>query len=217
MVWRLRGARGNLAPLSTNTERHMKQTKLAAALAVIGKGANELDNQATQVLRLVRAEKINDLKGWSAAVRAAYKANGWNGKPGKPKAGAKKALAVPGTVKQYVSAIRRAFRLKLPVSSYSSFYALRQDLKARTVKAAKRQAKVEAKQPLEMIGIKLRQPDTLNGAIFHDLTVLYQALDRSRKPKFIGALERIKREFSGSVPQLVVASLPELRAAGATH
>lgn len=196
----------------------MKQTKLAAALAVIGKGANELDNQATQVLRLVRAEKINDLKGWSAAVREAYKANGWNGKPGKPKAGEKKGGAVPATVKQYVSAIRRAFRLKLPVSSYSSFYALRQDLKKRTVKAAKRAQAAVAKQPVEMVGIRLQQPETLNGAIFHDLAAMYSALDRQRRPKFIGALERVKREFSGAVPQLIVASLPEMRTvASAAH
>lgn len=194
----------------------MKQTTLAATLAVIGKGAQELDNQATQVLRLVRAQKITDLKGWSAAVRAAYKANGWNGKPGKPKAGEKKAEPVPATVKQYVSAIRRAFRLKLPVSSYTSFYALRQELKAKAKRAAKK-AGVDGRAAPEMIGIRLQQPEVLNGALFHDLTVLYQALDRTRKPKFIGALERIKREFSGSVPQLVVASLPELRTGTAAH
>ena len=191
----------------------MKKATLAATLAVIGKGAAELDNQATQVLRLVRAQKINDLKGWSAAVREAYKANGWNGKPGKPKAGEKKADPVPATVKQYVSAIRRAFRLKLPVSSYTSFYALRQELKAKAKRAtakAHKAAGTNGHTPPEMVGIRLQQPETLNGALFHDLATMYNALDRQRKPKFIGALERIKRAFSGSVPQLIVASLPEM-------
>lgn len=120
----------------------MKQSTLAAVLAVIGKEEHELEAKATQVLRIVRTRKIEDLKAWNGAVREAYKANGWNGKPGKPKA-AEKRGAVPATVKQYVSAIRRAFRLKLPVSSYSSFYALRTDLRKKAErKALARTAKV---------------------------------------------------------------------------
>ena len=83
---------------------------LAAALAVIGKDSVALDSKADQVLRIVKQEKIADLKEFNAAVREAYKANGWNGSPGKPKKGAEKKAVAPATVKQYVSAIRGAFR-----------------------------------------------------------------------------------------------------------
>lgn len=57
----------------------MKQTTLAATLAVIGREGAELETKATQVLQIVRRQKITDAKAWRAAVREAYKVNGWNG------------------------------------------------------------------------------------------------------------------------------------------
>ena len=192
----------------------MKQSTLAAVLAVIGKEEHELEAKATTVLRIVRAQKITDLKGWSAAVREAYKANGWNGKPGKPKAGTGKG-AVPATVKQYVSAIRRAFHLKLPVSSYSSFYALRADLRKKAERKAARNNGAVPQRP-EFIGIRLTDSDALNGSPFHDLAVLHNALDKTRKSAMLGALERVKRQFAMAAPQLVVSALPEMPRTG-TH
>lgn len=191
------------------------QTTLAAALAVIGKDGQELESKATTVLRIVRAEKITDGKAFNAAVRKAYVANGWKGGPGKPKAGSEKLATVPATVKQYVSAIRAAFRLKLPVASYTSMTALRAELKEKRAKAAKRNAKVEAAStPKELIGIRLREPEHFNGGPFHDLAVLYNALDRSRRPKMLSALDRVKREFAMAAPQLVLPhAMPELRKA----
>lgn len=189
----------------------MKKSALAATLAVISSAEHELEAKATAVLRIVRSQRIGTLKEWGAAVRAAYKANGWNGKPGKPKAG-NLAKPVPGTVKQYVSAIRRAFRLKLPVSSYTSFYALRQDLRKRSEKAARKMGSAAHRRP-EFAGITLARPDELTGAPFHDLAALYGALDRTRKPMMLQALDRVKRQFAMAAPQLVVAALPEMRRA----
>lgn len=187
------------------------QTTLAAALAVIGKDGQELESKATTVLRIVRAEKITDGKAFNAAVREAYKANGWKGGPGKPKAGSEKLAPVPGTVKQYVSAIRAAFRLKLPVATYTSMAALRAELKEKRQRAAKRAAKAIDAQPKELLGIRLQEPEQFNGGPFHDLAVLYNALDRARKPRMLSALDRVKREFAMAAPQLVVQHMPELR------
>jgi hypothetical protein len=106
---------------------------------------------------------------------------------------------VPSTVKQYVSAIRRAFKLKMLVLSYTSFSALRSDLK----KEASKVRKPRTSGPKELIGIRWRSPITMTGATFHDLAALYNALDRTRKPKMLAALERIKRDFSKAAPQLV--------------
>jgi hypothetical protein len=184
---------------------------LATALAVIGRDAVALESKADSVLRIVKTQKIKDGKAWSAAVRAAYKATGWNGKPGKPKADSK-ASPVPATVKQYVSVIRGAFKLKLPVASYSSFYALRQELAKERAKARKPKRGNGAAKP-EMFGIQLRQPETLNGSPFHDLAVLYNALDRARRPRMLAALERVKRDFAMAAPQLIVAAMPEMRKA----
>jgi hypothetical protein len=181
---------------------------LAATLAAIGREANAIEDKATTVLRIVRTQKIEDLKTWNKAVRVAYKANGWNSGPGKPKTGST-TTAVPATVKQYISAIRRAFRAGLPVASYTSFRALRNELKE---KFAVRKAKAIKAAPAELVGISLKQPDELNGSPFHDLVALYGALDRTRKPKMLGAVQRIVREFSSAAPQLVLTQ-PELRKA----
>lgn len=188
----------------------MKMTKLAAALAVIGREGEVMDTKASAVLQIVRAEKIKDGKTFNAAVRAAYKVNGWNSKPGKPKEGKKdKDLTPPpATVKQYVSTIRAAYRFGLPVGSYSSFYALRTEVKE---KRAARKPK-HRNVPPQMIGITLKQPDQFNGGIFHDLAILHDALDRARKPRMLSALERVKKDFATAAPQLVIPlAMPELR------
>jgi hypothetical protein len=190
----------------------MKATKmgtLATALAVIGRESADLESKADTVLRIVRAEKIKEGKQFNKAVRAAYKANGWNVHAGKPKAGAEKLTPVPATVKQYVSAIRAAFRFKLHVASYSSFYALRQDL---AKERAKRKPKNGRTRP-EMAGLTVSRPDIMTGSPFHDLVVLYNALDRARRPRMLSALDRVKRDFANAAPQLVMASLPEMRMA----
>jgi hypothetical protein len=182
---------------------------LAATLAVIGRESDAIEDKATMVLRIVRTQKIEDLKTWNKAVRVAYKANGWNSGPGKPKTGST-TKPVPSTVKQYISAVRRAFRAGLLVSSYTSFRALRTEL---SEKFAQRKAKAVKAAPAELVGISLKQPDELNGSPFHDLVALYGALDRTRKPKMLGAVQRIVREFSSAAPQLVLMQPEQLRKA----
>jgi hypothetical protein len=105
------------------------------------------------VLKILKAEKIKDLKTFNAEVRAAYKANGWNAGAGGRRP-ALKLEAVPATVKQYVSAIRRAFKLKMLVLAYTSFSALRSDLK----KEASKVRKPRTSGPKELAGIRLRNP-----------------------------------------------------------
>jgi hypothetical protein len=176
---------------------------LAAAFAVIGKEGQALDSRADAVLRIVKDLKIKNAESFNEAVREAYVANGWNAVVGKPKAGVK-VVPVPSTVKQYVSAIRGAFALELRVLSYSSFYALRQELKATRAELRAKAEKKEARKAPELVGIRLVEPAQLTGAIFHDLAVLHGALDNARRPRLLAALERVKRDFSHAAPQLVV-------------
>lgn len=178
---------------------------LAAAFSVLARDSTVLESKAESVLRILKAEKIKDLKAFNAEVKEAYKANGWNAAAGRPKEGSK-LEPVPSTVKQYVSAIRRAFKMKLLVLSYSSFTALRNDVK----KEAAKVRKPRTNAPKEIAGIQLSQPHQLTGGTFHDLLALYNALDRTRKPKMLAALDRIKRDFSKAAPQLVFAEGNEL-------
>lgn len=172
---------------------------LASALALIGRDAAAIDSRADAVLRIVKQAKMKTAKEFNAAVRVAYERNGWNSKPGKPKAGNKK-VPVPATVKQYVSTIRRAFKMDLLVLTYSSFYALRSEVQAKAAKARKPR---EEKKP-EMQGVSVSRPDVLTGAVFHDLAVLYDALDKKRQAAMTQALDRVKRQFQPAAPKLVV-------------
>lgn len=172
---------------------------LAAALSVLARESTALESKAEVVLKILKAEKLKDLKSFNIEVREAYKANGWNPSAGRPKAGAN-LKPVPATVKQYVSSVRRAFKFKLPVLAYSSFYALRMDLKEHAAKVRKpRNGGHKA--------------ETLHAGQFHDLVLLYNALDRTRRPRMLAAIDRIKRDFSKAAPQLVIANEPGLRKA----
>lgn len=171
---------------------------LAAAFAVLARDSTVLESKAETVLKILKQEKIKDLKTFNGEVKAAYKANGWNPAAGRPKEGSE-LKPVPPTVKQYVSSIRRAFKMKMPVLSYSSFYALRVDVK----KEAAKIRKPRTNGPKELQGIQLAAPGELTGNLIHDLAVLYDALDRTRRPKMLAALERVKRDFSKAAPQLV--------------
>jgi hypothetical protein len=180
---------------------------LASVFEEMEKDGATLASRADAVLRIVKTNKIEDVKHFSAAVKAAYAANGWNPGAGRPVKGADKLKAVPASVKQYVSTMRAAFRMKLLVTSYSSFYALRSDVSATRVKARKKAAEAVP----ELAGLTVKRDDTLNGALFHDLAVLFESLDKGKQGKMIGALDRIRREFAHAAPaeiQMQFEALP---------
>ena len=167
------------------------------------KDGQTLASRADAVLRIVKTNKIEDVKAFSAAVKAAYAANGWNAGAGRPVKGAPPMKPVPSSVKQYVSTMRAAFKMKLPVTSYSSFHALRSEVRDVRVKARKKQA---AQTP-ELAGVAVKRDDTLNGAIFHDLAVLFNALDKAKQGHMIRALDRVKNQFAGAAPNELQAQL----------
>lgn len=169
---------------------------LASVFEDMEKDGATLASRADAVLRIVKQNKIADVKSFSAAVKAAYAANGWNPGAGRPVKGAAPLKAVPASVKQYVSTMRAAFRMKLLVPTYTSFYALRADVSATRVKARRKAAEATP----ELAGVAVKRPDTLNGGLFHDLAVLFDALDKAKQGKMIGALERVKREFAQAAP-----------------
>jgi len=169
---------------------------LANVFEEMEKDGNMLASRADSVLRSVKQNKIADVKTFSLAVKAAYAANGWNPGAGRPVKGADKLKAVPSSVKQYVSTMRAAFRMKLLVQTYTSFYALRSDVGATRAKARKKIAEATP----ELAGVAVKRPDTLNGGLFHDLAVLFDALDKGKQGKMIGALERVRREFAHAAP-----------------
>lgn len=167
---------------------------LAAALAEMAQTESTIESRADAVLTIVKSEGIRTLKAFNAAVREAYRANGWHAARGRPTGGIQRPF-VPQTVKQYVSIVRASFRLGIHVGQFKSFYALRQTLKQARLE---RKPKAVRRDP-RMIGLTLVQHDTLTGAPFHDLAVLYEKANRQVRSKLVTKVQGILREFRPAI------------------
>lgn len=179
----------------------MAKKTLAAALAVIAVEENALASRADTVLAIVKDSGIRDEKAFSAAVRDAYKANGWHVTAGAPKRGAS-GKPVPGTVKQYVSQVRAAFRLGVNVARMDTFHKLRKTLKEARAAARPRPVKTDPK----LAGLRLVKSGELTGAPFHDLTVLYERASKGVQRQLLGEVNGLVARFSPAVaPSLVLA------------
>lgn len=165
---------------------------LAEALAEIATTTDTLETRADNILGIVRANDIRDAKAWRKIARAAYKANGWHARPGKPGRNGK-GTPVPATVKQYVSQIRAAFRFELDVLKFKTFHALRKAVKE--IRAAKRPKAKGSRDP-RLAGLKLVKANTLTGAVFHDAVALYDNLDERKQAQMAKAVANIIRQFT---------------------
>lgn len=174
---------------------------LAAALAEMAQTESTIESRADAVLTIVKSAGIRDGSSFNKAVREAYEANDWHVAAGRPGRGNRKT-AVPPTVKQYVSMVRGAFRLGLVVAHFKTFHALRKSLKA-----AREAAKPRAvRRDPRLAGLTLVRGDTLTGAPFHDLTVLYEKAPKAQRAKIVAAVIALVREYRPAVaPVLTLA------------
>lgn len=173
---------------------------LAAALADVAAVVGGLESKADTVLAIVKASGIRDLKAFNAAVKDAYAVNGWSSARGRPAKGAAKTTVAPTTVKQYVSRIRAAFRLGVPVATCKTFHTLRMAIR----KAAP--APVVENADKRLAGIRLVKSDALIGAPFHDLTVVYEKVNRQQKAALANAVRDLVAKYRPAAqPQLVLA------------
>lgn len=193
--------RVDVKPAANDAEMKMigkTGAELAKALAEIAAEGNAVETRAERMLALVRSKGIVDERTFSAAVRVAYRANGWRATRGRPKLDEKALESVPPTVKQYVSAVRAAFRLGLDGRSMRTFSALRRAVS--DARAAKR-AKVRSKDP-NMAGIHVLKDDRLTGAPLHDLAVVYEGVQARQREALIRRIKTLVSEFKSAAPGL---------------
>ncbi len=193
------------AKKSTLSEVVISHTKgLANTFRRIATDAERLEDTASHILKVVADINARDLKTFDQLVREAYRQNGWNERPGRPSTEAEAATAVPPIVRTYVSEIRAAFRLGLKVRTFESFYQLRRAIREKR-EQLEAEATVAAKSWPALRGVKVSSPDKLNGALFHDLIVIYDHLDAESGV----ALERSVKRLLGKYRKLAV-QLPEV-------
>ena len=172
------------------------ETKLARVFSDLVDGGQKLDNVAAGILAIVAEAKVRTVENFNPLVSAAYEANGWNPRPGRPSAETKDMGEVPGTVRTYVTTIRRAFRRGIDVAKMKTFYELRQAV--RKTKTSRRSLGVrglddEAKGNFTGVGIDTSRD--LNGALIHDVGVIYAKLPKAHRLLYERQLQQLVSRY----------------------
>lgn len=201
--------------------KHRVETQLAKVFASIADSGQQLESTAAGILAIVKAHKINTLDRWDEAVEAAYEANGWNTRAGRPNGDEKAKQPVPDTVTQYVSTVRKALRTKMRVMKYETFTALRVAMAKRSGRAdhrgngngRKKQLKLPEPIAMSFHEVDLDKPTEINGALFHDLMVVFVALPAGPQALFGKQLNQLLLKYRPMVEKRLVVSETEVEAA----
>lgn len=177
------------------------ETKFARAFSAIAAGEKALESTAASILSIIKAEKITDVKVFDTAVSAAYEANGWHTKPGRPTITASGNSNVPSTVRTYVSWVRAAFKAGLRMSRFETFQDLRKALAKKTGKksatggrAAANGVKIPDAIAESFRGVKITE-DQPNGGLFHDLALVYLKLDENERGLYGRQLNQLLGQY----------------------
>lgn len=166
---------------------------LATIFAQIETAAAHVDDVASAMLATIKAAGATTLDEFNELVADAYAANGWSQRMGRPAPGDKPA---PGAVKMYVSTVRRAYKLQLDVLSFETMEALR-----KACRGVERPAPAE--RPAQLRGLSLSSDAGLNGAVFHDVVVVWEHLNAERQAELEKQIQRLVSRYAKSVPALV--------------
>lgn len=187
---------------------------LAAPFLAIVKDGETLDNTASQILLTMRDASADTLDKFDVMVGDAYAENGWQRGGGRPKDGTK-IKPVPEVVRTYVSQIRAAYKLELKVLKYDSIRALREAVRLtrREALAEKREAEKDEDTEIvsspELVGVRVEGEGQLNGAVFHDLIVVREALDEEEKARLDASLERTLKKFLAPIKSKLKTAPPK--------
>lgn len=174
------------------------EKRLAQVFTNLAEAGKSTDSVASGILTIVADARVRDVAAFDPLVRAAYAANGWNPRPGRPTEETANLDSVPATVRTYVTAVRRAFRFGVPVARCKTFYELRKLL--REARPSPRPLAVPAAVRENFTGVDLASPNDVNGALIHDVGAVYANLPKEHQ-----------RLFEKQLQQLVVKYLPLAR------
>lgn len=188
------------------------ETKLARVFTSLADAGKSTDSVAAGILAIVAEAKAKDVAAFDPLVRAAYTANGWNPRPGRPTDDNKGLDPVPPTVRTYVTAVRRAFRFGVNVAKCETFYDLRKALrKARP--SASRSLVLPSAVAGHFVGVDFAAtPKDVNGALIHDVGVVLTTLPKPMQALFEKQLKRLVTQYLPHA-QLQSANAPEDSAA----
>jgi hypothetical protein len=178
------------------------ETQLARVFASVADSEQSLETTASGILAIVKDNKINTVDRWDEAVGAAYEANGWNTRAGRPNGDETPRKPVPATVSSYAALVRTALRNKMKVAKYETFTALRVAIAKRNGKSDHRGGKTAPGGRLNLKGAVAEsfvdvdiQKSEPNGALFHDLAVVYAKLPTDHQAMLGRQLARLLHKY----------------------
>ena len=170
------------------------ETKLARVFATLAESGKSTDTVAAGILAIVSESGIKDVEGFDPLVRAAYQANGWNPKPGRPTEETSHLDVVPATVRTYVTTVRRAFRRGIDVAKIKTVYDLRKAIRQTKVLDASPRAIPKAVQE-NFAGVNLSLVHDVNGALIHDVGAVYANLPKPHQTLFERQLRQLVTKY----------------------
>ena len=178
------------------------ETKLARVFASIADSEQSLESTAAGILALVKEHKVTKVDQWDTMVAEAYEANGWNTRAGRPNGDEKPKQPVPTTVSTYVALVRQALRNRVKVAKFDTFTALRVALAKQNGRVDHRSARKSPNRLLRLpgpvaesfVGVEIQQSEP-NGALFHDLAVVYAKLPAEHQAMLGRQLSRLLHKY----------------------
>lgn len=180
------------------------ETQLARVFASVADSEAAMESTAAGILAIVKDNKINTVDRWDEAVAAAYEANGWNTRAGRPNGDEQPKGLVPATVSSYAALVRTALRNRMKVAKYDTFTALRVALAKRNGRADHRGNGKAAPATLRdihtgpvaesFVGVEIDKAEP-NGALFHDLGVVYAKLPSEHQAMLGRQLARLLHKY----------------------
>lgn len=173
-----------------------KVKKFALILAAIGTQGEKVEGMGASLLSSLRAQGVKTLEDFDAAITAAYQVNGWNTRQGRPSA--EKREKVPNTVRTYVWEMRSALKDGIHIWTCKTFYELRiARAKARKAPVVAAESSSLPKLP-ELQGVRITGVDAPNGALFHDLALVFAVIPEAQRTLLSRSLERLLRAYQGA-------------------
>jgi hypothetical protein len=164
-------------------------SQLTEIFKTIGENDAKQESLGAQILAFLVKNKCATLDKANEQFGIAYDENGWSRTAGRPKEGSKE-IPAPPTVKNYVTAFRRAYKLNLHVPSFKTVGEMRQAIK--DLRAAEKEAN---EKPESLAGVQISKDDILTGFLVHDISVVVKHLPDEKRGEFETKLQRLLSQY----------------------
>lgn len=168
--------------------------QLAASMLSVGKLGGKMEGLANSWFAPLKAMDVRTLDEANIVFSAAYEVNGWSQTAGRPSAGSTQKPA-PRAVKLYTTTFRKGYKEGLDVLSFETVWALREATSQK--RTAPSQA---ASRPPELKGIQVSSENTLTGALWHDVVVLWEHLPEDKRGEFEQQVRKLLSRFTKAAP-----------------